>query len=211
MRLALLSDTHQQHDRIDVGAADIVIHAGDFTKRGSKEECLRFLDWYAGRAARHKLLVAGNHDFWAESDPEAFREACRVRDIRWLQQQLVEVDGLRIWGSAFTPWFHGMAFNRRSGSDIASAWAEVPGELDVLVTHGPPKGVLDHTFLGIRVGCESLMTVIRQRPPRLHVFGHIHESRGETQIPGVTTRFVNASNARLGYLGAPRNATIVEI
>ncbi|KAI9712991.1 MAG: hypothetical protein M1812_006739 [Candelaria pacifica] len=59
--------------------------------------------------------------------------------------------------------------------------AEVPvprfGDVDVVLTHTPPKGILDECEQG-NVGCENLLNALRRARPRLHCFGHIHEGYG---------------------------------
>ncbi|MGF1508619.1 MAG: metallophosphoesterase [Myxococcota bacterium] len=195
MRLALLSDSHMKHDRLHRPDADIVIHAGDFTRRGGEEETVRFLDWFASFPAPRKVLVAGNHDVWCEREPERFRSACSDRDITYLCDEGVTIAGLRFWGSPVTPKFRSMAFNRERGDDIQAHWAQIPQSIDVLVTHGPPHGILDRIVLGMHVGCERLLASVSVKPPRLHVFGHIHEAAGEEIRGGC--RFVNAAVSKL--------------
>jgi Icc-related predicted phosphoesterase len=72
-----------------------------------------------------------------------------------------------------------------------SVWKKVPENLDILITHGPPKGILDANGKGDSVGCTRLREVVDEKAPKLHIFGHIHESFGR-QVSGVTT-FVNAA------------------
>ena len=67
----------------------------------------------------------------------------------------------------------------------------------MLITHGPPAGILDRTEPGDAVGCADLLAAVRRVRPRLHVFGHIHEAYGMLEQDGV--RFVNASNCSVRY------------
>ena len=61
-----------------------------------------------------------------------------------------------------------------------AAYAEaIPTGIDILVTHGPPRGVLDRVVSGERVGSSALADAVARVRPRLHVFGHIHEARGQ--------------------------------
>jgi Icc-related predicted phosphoesterase len=76
-------------------------------------------------------------------------------------------------------------------------WAKIPNGVDVLVTHGPPFGVLDRTTTDELVGCEELLMAVERAQPRLHVFGHIHEGAGAL-VQG-RTLFVNASVCTVGY------------
>ena len=64
--------------------------------------------------------------------------------------------------------------------------------LDVLITHGPPSGIGDHSPVGGRAGCAALRARVAECRPRLHRFGHIHQDGGtwrdgETTFANVTT------------------------
>jgi Icc-related predicted phosphoesterase len=59
------------------------------------------------------------------------------------------------------------------------------------LTHGPPLGILDMTNRGEPAGSATLLERLKAVRPRLHVFGHIHEAAGQTEVGGIT--FVNAS------------------
>ncbi len=207
MKLALLSDTHGRHERIALPrSVDLVVHAGDFCRRGSDAETLRFLDWLASFDVP-KLLVAGNHDRFAEASPDAMRALCRARGITYLAHEATELAGLRVFGSPFVPRFRDMAFNLDRGAPLASAWRAIPDELDLLVTHGPPHGTLDRVVIGRHVGCEALRDALRTRRVALHVMGHVHEARGETTVDG--RRCLNVANA--GFPFGWRDAVVVEL
>jgi Icc-related predicted phosphoesterase len=109
----------------------------------------------------------------------------------------VEIEGMTVWGSPITPFFFDWAFNRHRGAHIRRHWDLIPAGVDILVTHGPPYGILDRTARGQCVGCEELLPVVERLRPRLHVFGHIHEAYGQVEVKG--TRFVNASVLDLHY------------
>ena len=67
-KIVCLSDTHNFHDQISVPDGDILIHAGDATNGGTIEEIKLFSRWFAGLPHRHKIFVAGNHDWLFETD-----------------------------------------------------------------------------------------------------------------------------------------------
>jgi Icc-related predicted phosphoesterase len=181
-----------------VPPGDLLVHAGDFTKRGTLEQVADF-DAFLGELPHpHKLVVAGNHDFLVERQPAL--ALATLRNAIYLEHDFVELAGLRIFGSPWQPWFHDWAINLRRGAPLRARWAEVPDELDLLITHSPPHGVLDRVWAGERVGCEELRAALPRIRPRAHVFGHIHEAYGTTELeefPG--TRFVNAANCDLAY------------
>ncbi|WP_426734422.1 metallophosphatase domain-containing protein [Myxococcus faecalis] len=201
MKLVLISDTHRRHEELEVPVCDVLIHAGDFSRRGKQEELESFLGWFSRYPAREKVFIAGNHDFICERDPQLTRRLAHEAGVHYLDDEEVLVRGLRVWGSPVTPRFGGMAFNRERGADIRTHWDLIPEGLDVLVTHGPPKCLGDRTFLGAHVGCEDLLARVKQVRPRLHVYGHIHESPGEQSLPDVPTRFLNVSNCHLHPFG----------
>lgn len=193
-RIVAISDTHGGHRRTSVPDGDILIHAGDFTRGGRLKDIEEFDDWLAGLPHTHKFVVPGNCDGCCESRPEAVRE--RLTQARYLFDASAEVEGLHIWGSPWQPVFLNMAFNVPRGDALAEKWAAMPDEVDVLVTHGPPAGVLDRTSKGQEVGDKALMARVTEVRPRLHVFGHVHESSGREERQGTT--FVNAACDRKG-------------
>jgi len=202
-RIVCLSDTHGRHASLAVPEGDVLVHAGDFSMNGRPEEIERFDRWLAGLPHAHKVVIAGNHDFLFEHEPERARGL--LTSAHYLCDELVELDGLRLFGSPWQPWFHDWAFNLPRGPALAAKWARIPAGVDVLVTHGPPHGILDRTVHGEAVGCEDLTLALARVRPRVHVFGHIHEGHGRLERDG--TLFVNASNLDERY--RPVNAPIV--
>lgn len=209
MRVVAVSDTHGRHDRVRVPECDLLVHAGDLTRRGSRDETLEVLDWLADQPATHTVFVAGNHDLWAEEEPEVLHSESEQRGLHYLCDSGCTLLGLQIWGSPITPTFKRMAYNRDRGTQIQAHWNQIPPNLDLLITHGPPRGVRDRMFLGMAVGCDDLLAQVLRSPPRLHLFGHIHEAYGEAQLPGVHTRFVNVACRRL--LVGTRGATLLDL
>ena len=182
---------------------DLLVHAGDVSRAGELPEIEAFTAWFAAQPHRHKILIAGNHDFLFEREPERARRL--VRGATYLLDEAVVIEGIRIWGSPWQPWFFDWAFNLQRGEEIREKWDRIPGDTDLLVTHGPPAGHGDVTAHGDAAGCADLLEAVRRVRPRLHVYGHIHEGYGITEADGTT--FVNASNCDLGY--EPVNPPIV--
>jgi len=191
MKIILISDTHSQHHRLVLPPGDMIIHAGDFSKRGRTEEVEDFFSWFGQLPYQYRICIAGNHDFMAENFPEAFQQL--VPDtVIYLNDSGVVVEGIRFWGSPITPWFFDWAFNRRRGAEIRPHWALIPADTDVLITHGPPYSILDRVARdGSPVGCRDLLRTVQEIQPKIHVFGHIHEGYGEVIQGGV--RYINAS------------------
>jgi Icc-related predicted phosphoesterase len=104
-----------------------------------------------------------------------------------------------------TPRFFDWAFNADE-DDLYETWSKIPDGIDILVTHGPPKGVLDITQDGDSVGCPILAAEIMYRiKPKYHIFGHIHEGYGQQKIEGIT--YINASTCNRKY--QPVNPPII--
>lgn len=197
MKVTAISDTHGAHARLKIAPCDLLVCAGDFTRKGTEAEVRAFVAWFAEQPGA-KLLIGGNHDAWAESAPGEMAALAASHGITWLVGAPAQVAGLRVWGSPMTPAWRSMAFNLPRGEALAQHWAAIPADLDLLVTHGPPKGIGDRAVLG-SVGCADLRDAVFERPPKIHVYGHIHEARG-TYERG-STRFINAANRGILSLG----------
>lgn len=188
MRLIIISDTHGQHESLNIPDGDVLIHAGDFTEHGTLAEAEDF-DRFLGRLPHtHKLVIAGNHDFAFETHPE-IAEALMTRST-YLRDSSVEIQGKLFYGTPWQPWFMNWAFNLPRGEALKEKWKLIPRQTDVLITHTPPFGIGDIIYSGEHVGCEELMPVVEDLRPALHVFGHIHESYGISR--NEHTQFVNA-------------------
>jgi Icc-related predicted phosphoesterase len=203
VRLVCLSDTHERHHELVVPDGDVLVHAGDFTGHGRPAKVEAFGRYLATLPHRHKVVVAGNHDFLFQRDPA--RARALLGDVHYLEDSGVTVAGLSFWGSPWQPWFHDWAFNLPRGEALAERWRQVPTGVQVLVTHGPPLGVLDRTSRGETVGCEALTAALDRIRPGLHVFGHIHESYGVVQEEERLS--VNACTCDLRY--RPVNPPVV--
>jgi predicted phosphodiesterase len=194
MRIVCISDTHAQHQGLALPSGDVLVHAGDITRHGALEDDVESFDRWLGtldHLYRFKIVIAGNHDFCFQNQPVEAR--ARITNAIYLEDSGCERAGLRFYGSPWQPWFGGWAFNLPRGEALAAKWALIPNDVDVLITHGPPEGILDVTKRGDVVGCHDLRERVREIKPRLHVFGHIHEAAG--QFKSEDTLFVNASMA----------------
>lgn len=182
---------------------DVLLHAGDVSNRGKKEEVADFVEWFAGQPHPHKIFIAGNHDFYFQDTPEDALKEIIPANICYLNDAACEVDGLKIWGSPVTPWYYNWAFNRRRGTEISKHWEKIPDNTDILLVHGPPYGILDQVVNEKHVGCNDLRKRIEAVSPGLVVFGHVHESYGKMK-KGRTT-YVNACllNESYGLVNRP--------
>jgi predicted phosphodiesterase len=199
VRIVFASDTHSKHSRLVVPDGDVFVHCGDFTMLGAADTVAEFGRWIASLPHAHKIVIAGNHDRSFEEDPRVAHVALDApgNGIVYLEDSGVELDGVRFWGSPWQPWFFDWAFNLQRGPEIAAKWALIPDDTDVLITHGPPMGILDYVPRGEHVGCADLLARIADVRPKVHAFGHIHEGAGVLERDGTT--FINASICDVKY------------
>ena len=61
----------------------------------------------------------------------------------YLQDERLEVMGLKVYGSPWQPRFSDSAFNLSRGAELRAVWDKIPSDTDILVTHSPPLGVMD--------------------------------------------------------------------
>ena len=186
MNITIISDTHGLHEELSLKKGDLLIHAGDITEYGTKEETSDFLNWFTVQPFTHKIFIAGNHDLFFEGSSKAIIKKLIPKNIIYLQNAGVEINGLKIWGSPVTPYFLGMAFNGKAA--IKKVWNKIPDNTDIIITHGPPKTIMD-----AGIGCIELLNRINKIKPLLHCFGHAHGVSGCETIGNVN--FINAALA----------------
>ena len=230
MRITHISDTHNKHNQLNglLPGGDLLIHSGDISSLGRKSEVERFIKWFNGiDNYTHKIFIAGNHDL--TFDREAlYRDKAAYFDVHtnwtdevadgkpeWLERLLdtglnpnvfylennfIEIDQIKIWGSPITPSFgYGWAFNKDRGYDINQVWNTIPMDTDIVITHGPIHSYCDRTDRGgLNVGCEQLYHRLNEVRPQLHFSGHIHEAYGYRQTNWGYA--FNGCNCDLSYL-----------
>lgn len=205
MRVVVISDTHNRHNEVYLPFGDVLVHCGDATGRGTPGEVAAFVTWFEVQDYEHKIMIAGNHDFMFENEPFLARSLVDDRNFHYLEDSSVQIQDVLFYGTPWQPWFHDWAFNLERGPEIAKKWAQIPRATEFLITHGPPKNILDRTREGDRPGCFDLLERIKDIKPKVHAFGHIHESYGTYYND--YTLFANASICTRDY--APSNEAII--
>jgi Icc-related predicted phosphoesterase len=222
VRVVMISDTHgkQRDMRLrPIPEGDILIHAGDLIR--DHNDMREYYDinrfFQEQKSFKHKLFIAGNHDWGFQREKQLATEL--MHGATYLQDQFVEIKGLKIYGTPWQPEFCNWAFNLpRMGNKLQAAWEMIPDDTDVLITHGPPHGIQDKIHMdeeanasyNQHLGCELLMRRVEQIKPMIHVFGHIHGGYGTQTITwdnGQQTIFVNAAICTERY--EPLNTAIV--
>lgn len=209
-RICCISDTHHLHRQVVVPPSDILIFAGDLTRMGMYDDVVSFLDWFRKQPAKHCVYIAGNHDFCYQKKPDWLNDVHKeYGEIDYLENSAIVLDGLKIWGSPFSPEFGNWAFSYpRDGMAAQLTWSAIPSDADIVITHGPPLGINDYCVYhpSIPGGCPTLRDRIASIKPKMHVFGHIHESYG-VHWNG-DTHYVNASTCNLQYRPVNKPVTI---
>lgn len=154
LRILCLSDTHGMHRSLVIPDADVIIHCGDVCEGGDEDQLIDFFEWFSALPINYKLFVAGNHDLVFELEPEKARKMI-PENVLFLENSLIDIEGVIFYGLVARPWMHKKL--------------PVPMNVDVLITHGPPLGVLDENS-----GCPILRKTIQELKPSIHIFGHIH-------------------------------------
>jgi Icc-related predicted phosphoesterase len=195
INVTVISDTHCRHGELKLPAGDLLIHCGDLFEFGfeNDRQIAEMDEWFGRQRFERILCTGGNHDIDVET---ALAERTQpFRNAWFLHDETVEFRGLKIHGAPWVNDLPGHAFYK-DHDDLKEAWARVPEGLDILITHTPPAGILDTSSRGRSYGCRALAEAMPRIAPRVHVFGHVHASRGHRTIG--STQFINASSLHTG-------------
>lgn len=216
MKIVAVSDVHGLWDEINYPQGDVLVLAGDICRDytwGNHDidgtlqyhKDLDELDSFFGKLKKQIgykaiIMIAGNHDFCFEKHTDA---GDKLTNAFYLEDSSVTIDGIKYYGSPWTPWFWDWAFNFpnhnenffRARAHARKRWEAIPDDTNVLITHGPPEGILDRTSTGLTVGDqylhERILDLSEKGNLKLHIFGHIHDSYGMEKYYGI--QFVNAA------------------
>ena len=192
MKLVIISDTHGHKPGLPDG--DVLIHCGDFSSTGNIKDLVNFNNWFSNQPHKYKIIVPGNHDGALGSMGHLLIDSGNIL----LLDNMVTINGISFYGSPWTPTFQNWFFMKDRGAPIAERWSRIPDKVDVLITHGPPKTILDWSIYSKdNVGCADLLHRVLEVKPKIHCFGHIHNGYGETELFGTT--FINAAQCGENY------------
>ena len=217
MRLICLSDTHGYHKNLTIPDGDFLIHVGDFSMKANHSTVKEFSRWLNALPHAHKILVGGNHDVCLEGSRRWAQE--EFAPAHYLMHEQLTLGGLSFFGSPYSPAIYDpsdWSFDYPpNGSRSHDLWDNIPKKIDVLITHGPPKGILDRVLTPHRgedpnVGDVNLLRRVMEIQPRVHCFGHIHEGFGVYKHPTARTRFFNVCICDANY--KPTNpVTVIDL
>ena len=169
MHIVAFSDTHGSHRLLQVPEnVDIIICAGDAVeddlKGGEYED---FIEWFSSLSAKWKIFVPGNHELsFGVGQAEEITRQMNEKGIIVLENAVEECDGVVIASIS---------------GNATIVDEDIPEDIDILVTHDPPYGILDEDM-----GSVNLLNFILKAKPRYHLFGHIHSTAGQSRMFGST-------------------------
>jgi Icc-related predicted phosphoesterase len=225
MKIWHISDTHTFHGLLTIPEnIDIVIHSGDATNPkepySNKAEMENFIYWLSKLPIKYKVFVAGNHDTSIEKKLITKLDFAS-NGIIYLENDFTEIEGIKIWGSPITPTFGtGWAFNKNRAK-THEVWSKIPDGTDIVICHGPPKGVLDLSYNVQNelefCGDSALKKKMISLNPKLCLFGHIHNcediiNSGTMKLSIADTIFSNGTVVTDGKFGKlSSNGNIFEL
>lgn len=183
MRILHISDTHGFHRGLNLEEADVLCFTGDESNyRNVYRNHNEFLDFYEWLSSirnkyKHVVFIAGNHSSWVFNNEKEARKLFKEINVHYLNDESVVLDGIEFYGSPWSPTFGDWCFMQKRET-LNRRWELIPPTTEVLLTHTPPKNILDLTedrYLEA-VGCGALRKQIDKLPHlKAHLFGHIHD------------------------------------
>jgi len=204
MKCFLISDSHGFHNQIVIPPdIDCIIHSGDSTNYWelykNQLEADSFIDWFSKLDIKYKVMCGGNHDHYLMKK----YNIDKIKDLGIIYNEhgYEEVNGRLFFLSNYTPTF-GDWFFMKDRVKISRYWEELIEGIDVLITHGPPRSIMDLSYdrMGKLEFCGdgALYKKILKINPKIHTFGHLHSNSdiinyGSRTIANVDTIFYNSS------------------
>lgn len=197
MKIVIISDTHGNHNQLGPLCGDVLIHCGDMENLFNRDDqALQKIDhWFGQQHFDHVLCTGGNHDLMLEAQVRAGHTPL-FRNATFLNGTEITINGIKFFGAPWVPELERHAFYADDDM-LRQAWSRIPQDVDVLVTHTPPAGMLDVSSGGASLGCVHLKDRLKAIRPKLHCFGHVHASSGMRKRKGVT--FINASSVNSDF------------
>ena len=214
MKIWHISDSHSSHSLLEVPKdIDLVIFSGDesnyYDVYKNEPEFRDFIEWFGNLPIKYKVFVGGNHSAFVALRTREVKEICNQKNIIYLENESVEIEGFKIWGSPYSPTFGNWYFMK--GRDkMWKLWDNIPDDTDILITHTPPRGCLDLSYNRNHqlefCGCSNLLKNVFRVKPKLHCYGHIHScegvlNAGTMKLANLDTIFSNGSVVTDGKFG----------
>jgi hypothetical protein len=187
LTVCVMSDTHGRHRALALprGGADVLIHAGDHANwKTSARDTRDFNAWLGEIRDRFpvRLVCCGNHELSMDKAGSREERAKMLPNATYCEGETVTVgDGVLLF---FAPWTPSRNFTYRANAfqrgkeQLARLLLPCPDNVDVLVTHCPPLGILDMHRKGHHMGSGEVLDCVHRVVPSVHLFGHCHDDSG---------------------------------
>lgn len=201
MKIVVISDTHNKHEKLVIPECDLLISCGDYSFWGFEWEVKNFHEWLNKQPAKHLVSIQGNHEKFVDNNYlnclEIAQKACPR--VAFTYEGPVDIEGHLIWCSSLTPHFNTWPWDGFKNYTRYNKFEH--DAIEIMVTHSPPYGILDEVSnFGIKqnMGCKYLLGEIKHLTNlKHHFFGHIHSSYGQMEVNGVN--FYNAAICNRKY------------
>ena len=175
-RIVVCSDTHGKHRELQIPEGDVFIFAGDFEIRNNLD-LFEMSEWLKELPQKNVVAIFGNHDFTEHTEIKYMKEM--FGRVHLLFNEFINVDGFKIWGSPYSPYFNNWAWMQPDNM-LKDIWDTIPLETEIVVTHTMPYGILDGVLPKMQsVGSLTLKDRIKEVQPYIQIGGHLHESFGQ--------------------------------
>lgn len=195
MKIIAISDLHGLFPKIDE-KCDVLCICGDIIPLEIQTDIYKsknwlktdFIAWCNSIACKHILLIAGNHDLIFEQT--LHHEIMNIflgTKIHYLENDEVEIDGKRFYGTPYCHRFENWAFMRED-SHLKMIYDLIPENLDVLLIHDAPYGTSDICLQEIEgndkkhLGCIPLRDAILEKKPKIVLHGHLHSTNHNVEL-----------------------------
>lgn len=219
LKIVAVSDTHEQlHSmRHKIPDGDVFIHCGDITNQGDLHAFQVAAKFIGKLNHTYRVVIAGNHDRTLQHSTYFPRSEIlnifKENNIIYLEDSSVTIEGKIFYGSPWTPTFGSFSFAQNRGDEIKSKWDLIPDDTNILITHGPPYGILDlvedkgyNIGRDLHQGCKDLLDKVNKlKNIQAHFFGHLHTCGSRHMIIN-NTNFINAAICTESY--KPKNKPV---
>jgi Icc-related predicted phosphoesterase len=193
VRIVAISDVHGKFNNLVIPDCDLLVSCGDYSFTGQLHEVRSFHKWMGKQPAKHKISLQGNHEKGVQAQFDLMKSLAEefCPGVHFMEEGGLEIEGFKIWLSAYTPTFFNWAYMKDRGAEIKEHCDRIPTDTEILITHGPAYGIRDtvlhqHPAGHIAeafVGCQDLANRIKELTNlKAHFFGHIHEAYGSHGI-----------------------------
>lgn len=190
MKIVSYSDSHGNLDIKIPKFIDLLLICGDISDCRGSHHPTDQLYWIKNRfipyiqdKAKDIVLIPGNHDFCFEMLMEQYREdefrKSLPKNIHYLRDSMIEIGGMKIYGTPWTPPFYDWAFMAEENI-LDKKFSKIPEGIDILLSHGPALGLADTITelhdIGKSCGSLSLLKHVQRVMPTYFFSGHIHSA-----------------------------------